>query len=254
MNQNKTFTRVSLAFSAAALAVALLGITPLGSAAGTAAGVARESVLGSAAPAGPHAKPKPRVVRGPRGARGPTGPRGPQGPKGEAGPAGAAGAPGERGSQGERGPQGDRGPAGAAIATRVRNVGELKTGSSGYPGVAWSLAGNIWSQASVETQLLFGEVTVRYPDACGGNGTSQPYATIGIFIDGQSFGSAYASFYPGSEGRSQTLGLYFYPSGALISPGANLTHVITVKALDSCTGTGQEFTFESLKIDVVSVS
>jgi hypothetical protein len=116
------------------------------------------------------------------------------------------------------------------------------------------LTENIWPQGAAETQFLFGEATVLYPDACGGNGTNPPYATIGVFVDGQSIGSAYASFYPGSEGRSQTLGFYFYPTSALIGPGSDLTHVLTARVLDSCTGTGQEFTFDALKIDVVSVS
>ena len=61
--------RVALALSAAALVVAVLGVTSLGSAAGTAADAARQSVLGSASPAGSDAKPK--VVRGPTRSTGP---------------------------------------------------------------------------------------------------------------------------------------------------------------------------------------
>jgi Collagen triple helix repeat (20 copies) len=254
MNQNSQSTaRIALAFSAAALAVTVLGITPLGSAAGNAATAARQSVLGSATPAALE-RPKPRTVRGPRGLRGPAGPRGPAGATGPKGDQGSAGPLGERGPQGERGLQGERGPAGAAIATRIRNAGELKTGASGYPGVAWSLTDNVWAQGAVETQLLFGEVSVTYPDACGGNGTSPPFASLSIAVDGATMASGYVSFYPGSEGRTQTIGLYFYPSNALISTGSNLTHVVTARALDTCTGAGQEFTFDSLKIDVVSVA
>jgi hypothetical protein len=136
----------------------------------------------------------------------------------------------------------------------VRSAREVKTGSGGYPGVAWSLTGSIWPQAATETQLLFGEVAVTYPDACGVSGTNTPFGTISVSVDGQSIAYAYAYFYPGSEGRSQTIGLYFSPSNAIIGPDSGLTHVITARVLDSCTGTGQEFTFDALKIDVVGMS
>jgi hypothetical protein len=69
--------RIAIALSSAALAVAVLGVTPLGSAAGSAVQVAKDSVLTSAPSA--TAKEK-RPIRGPRGRRGPVGPPGPRGP------------------------------------------------------------------------------------------------------------------------------------------------------------------------------
>ena len=45
----------------------------------------------------------------------------------------------------------------------------------------------------------------------------------------------------------------FYPVGnALLAPGVDLTRVVTARVADSCTGAGQDYTFESLKIDVVA--
>jgi hypothetical protein len=61
-------------------------------------------------------------------------------------------------------------------------------------------------------------------------------------------------FYPGSAGQSQRLAVSFFPTSALFGPDFDLTHVITARVLDTCTGAGQEFTFDALKIDVVSVS
>jgi hypothetical protein len=56
-------TRLALALSSAALAVALLGVTPLGSAAGSAVDLARDSVGASPATT-------LKTIRGPRGPRG----------------------------------------------------------------------------------------------------------------------------------------------------------------------------------------
>ena len=64
--------RVTVALSAAALVVALLGVIPVSSAGSSAVELARGSISGS-----PAASQKP--IRGPRGPRGRTGARGPQG-------------------------------------------------------------------------------------------------------------------------------------------------------------------------------
>ena len=130
----------------------------------------------------------------------------------------------------------------------------MKTGDVAYPGVLWPLTGHTWPQAAGETQFLFATVQVRLPEACTGAGTNPPFGTIGVFVDGHSIGSAYAYFHPSGAGRLQSAGFSFYPSSALLGPDAGLTHVLTARVLDSCTETGQDFTFDSLKIDVVSVS
>ena len=124
--------RLPIVLSAAALVVALLGVTPLGQAAGSAAanGLTTAKVsLGGAEFGTAGAGAKPRVIRGPRGR---TGPRGPAGPAGSVGPAGSAGSagsvgpagavgsagpPGAAGPQGELGPQGFQGATGATGAT-----------------------------------------------------------------------------------------------------------------------------------------
>ena len=37
------------------------------------------------------------------------------------------------------------------------------------------------------------------------------------------------------------------------APGTDTSRVLSVKVYDGCGGAGQDFTFESLKIDVISV-
>jgi Collagen triple helix repeat (20 copies) len=246
---------IPVAFSAAALAVAVLGVTPLGSAAGSAAELAKQSVLSGSLSA--VEQQKPRVVRGPRGRRGPRGPAGrpgPPGPQGDAGPQGERGAPGERGAEGERGPQGERGQAGTAIATRVRSIREVTTGDQPYPGTLWPTTGGVWTQRAQETDFLVGQVEVRYPAACDGSGDYPPYASLTLNLDGELTGSAYVQFYPGGAGTHQRMGVYFYPSNVLFAPGDDLTRAMTARVKDTCTGAGQDFTFTALKIDVISAS
>lgn len=245
--------RIAIALSCAALAVALLGVTSLGTAAGSAVQVAKDSVLAT----GPLAKAKEkRAIRGPRGRRGPAGRSGSPGPKGETGQAGAQGErglPGERGNQGERGPQGERGAAGTTVAARVRSAREVVTGST-YESVLWPLTGNLWTQRAGETDLLLGMVEVTYPSACDVQEEYGAYGFLNLILDGEFIGSAYAGFYPGSEGRTQKIGIYLYPVNGLMAPDLDLTHVVIARVADSCTGDGQNFTFKSLKLDVIGAS
>lgn len=243
------YARLTVALSTAALVLALLGITPLGSAAGGAAERAGEAVLGSA----PTAKRGPRGPRGPAGRPGPQGPKGVTGPQGERGIQGERGLPGERGLQGERGAQGDSGPAGIATAARIRSTTQAVSGSNSWPGTLWPLPGNIWTQAAGETQILVGKVDVRFPENCDATDGYAPWGTVRLFIDGESAGSAWANFYPGSSGFTQTIGFTFYPVAALFGENAELTHLVTARVADGCAGDGQNFTFENLHIDVIGV-
>jgi hypothetical protein len=254
----KSTNRISIALSAAALVFAVLGAAALASG----AEITRQ--LPSAMP-GASAKPKfARGPRGPRGPRGRVGQPGAQGPKGDAGPQGERGATGERGPQGElgatgergargeRGAQGERGPigpAGSTLATRVRSAHEVTSASS--PGVSWPLSGNIWTQDAGETELMLGQIRVRLPSACDGQ---FPSASVMVLIDGEYVASGFVGFYPGPEGRTQTIGLYFNAPGGLLAPDANVDHMMTAKVSDSCTGADQHFTFESFKVDIIGVS
>ena len=239
-------SRVAVAMSSTALLVAVLGVTPLGSAAGSAVELARDS-----AAAGPSAT---EAVPGPRGPRGRRGPRGKRGPQGLRGPQGPGGPQGERGPQGEAGRPGERGPAGTAVAARVRAGGEIVTSDQPFQTTSWPLTANLWTQRAGETDLLFGTVEVRRPAACAPQGGEYGYAYVNVLIDGDPAGSGYVGFYEGSAGRTERVGLYFYPTGALPAPDSNTAHVVSARVYDSCTGAGENFTFTSFRLDVISAS
>jgi hypothetical protein len=115
------------------------------------------------------------------------------------------------------------------------------------------VSGNIWTQAAGETQILVGKVDVQYPENCDATGTYAPWATVRLFIDGESAGSAWAYFYPNASGYTQTIGVNFYPVAALFGDSAEITHLVTARVADSCAADGQNFTFENLHIDVIGV-
>jgi hypothetical protein len=73
-------------------------------------------------------------------------------------------------------------------------------------------------------------------------------------LDGEFVASGFIGFYPGSGGRSERVGLYFYPTGALLAPESDTTHVVTARVYDSCTAAGENFTFKSFRLDVISAT
>jgi hypothetical protein len=184
------------------------------------------------------------ALRGVRGARGLQGPGGPGGPQGPAGPQGVAG------PRGVAGPLGERGPAGTAYATRIRNVGSV-TGNA-----KWPLTANIWPQSTSATDLLYAEATARYPAACTSSDPSFPgYGHVDVYLDNELVGGAFFQFYAGLAGKEQQSAVYMnLNNGALLAPDTDTTHLLTATVADTCTGADEDFTFESLKVDVISIT
>jgi hypothetical protein len=118
----------------------------------------------------------------------------------------------------------------------------------------WPLTGNIWTQRVNETNLLLGEIEVRNPTACEPQDQYGAYAYVNVLIDGEFVGSAYVGFYEGSAGRTQRIGLSFYPHAGLMAPDSDQAHIVTARVYDTCKGVDQNFTFKSLRLDIVSAS
>jgi len=147
MKGSKAQNRLPIALSAAALVVAVLGVTPLGQAAADAVKIVPKAMFannaakvdGLSASRAPKAGQLvalgrdgkfpgsviPRSIavvvdqEGPRGPAGAQGPEGKQGPAGALGPAGAKGDTGAAGAKGDTGPAGAKGDPGAAGAAGV---------------------------------------------------------------------------------------------------------------------------------------
>jgi hypothetical protein len=190
---------------------------------------------------------------GPSGPQGPAGPVGPQGEQGERGPAGERGLPGE---QGERGLTGPQGPAGTTVAARVRSSGPVASSDQVSHLTSWELTGQSWTQQAATTNLLYGQVTLRFPDTC----SLQPgYTTAGgnvnVYLDGGLAGWATVVVAASPHGATARLPLYFNGVGGFLpTPDADTPHVFTANVTDTCAGAGENFTFESLLIDVIAVN
>lgn len=165
---------------------------------------------------------------------------------------------GPQGLPGEPGPKGEPGPAGAVIATRVHNVGQATSAAWSVESL-WPLTGGVWTQAAGALNLLYGYATVKVPAACDNAGPPPPggqflfnagYVTV--FVDGVQLavGLAIYTTSPANAGQSVRVPLSFNP---IFPPAVATSHTLTVKVKDGCGGTGQDFTFESLEIDVVGV-
>ena len=265
----------SVAVAVGSLVLALLAFAPL---AGSAKGIfaansdkidgihASKTVkAGTLLPLGKNAKFPASVVptvRGPRGATGATGaigetgPAGPQGPKGDSGatgPQGLKGEAGPTGATGAVGPQGPPGPSGTSMATRIRSGSSTLASTTN---LVWQgLTGQVWTQLAGATNLLYGQVMVRLPATCDASDPAYtPAGYLDVMVDGEYVGNAYTSWYSSIAGTTRKAALNFYSSGfALMAPDADSPHILTARAYDSCVNAGQEFTFESLKIDIVSV-
>jgi hypothetical protein len=158
-----------------AFALAVLGVTPYGSAAvtnGVSAGKAPLYAAGI-------------LQRGPRGRRGPRGFRGPKG------------APGDPGASG---------PAGAEVLARARATAPVA--ASGGAGADVPLTGNTWSQAAGEDEIVFGTVTLQAPAACN---AGMDYFSVPIYLDG-SLVSSFSAYSPPSGTTTFVLPLAFAPA------------------------------------------
>jgi hypothetical protein len=129
----------------------------------------------------------------------------------------------------------------------------VKSGPT-FQGTPWPLSGNVWIQPAGETQLFVGKVDIRYPATCDSSGTSPAWAQVSVSIDGlpAAFGSV--PFFPEWAGITRAVGLSFHPVAAVFADESALNHILTATVMDSCTGAGQDFTFEKLHIDVIGVS
>ena len=142
----KTRLKVNTVIAVTALAVAVLGTTPLGHAAARfvlpnnsvgSVQLKANSVTGAKVKNGTLTAAKFKAGQLPAGPAGPKGDAGPEGAKGDAGPAGAKGDPGDPGAQGLKGEKGDSGTPGVSGYSTVLGPGtNLAAGAFGGAGAS----------------------------------------------------------------------------------------------------------------------
>jgi hypothetical protein len=171
----------------------------------------------------PVTKSQPIRAPGPAGPRGAIGPGGPAGPAGVAGPAGPAGLNGS-----------------AAVQIRASNTGTVVAPHGASTSVP--LSGGSWTQAPGDLDLVVGSVTLQTPSACTG---SFGNALI-INVDGKATTFGFAPTTP----TSSTVTLPIAVAG-IMEPTASTSHTISAALANSCTKSGEDFTVNNVKLDVV---
>jgi hypothetical protein len=124
-------------------------------------------------------------------------------------------------------------------------VRALSTGSLTAPhGASTSvpLNSNSWTQASGELDLVVGSVTLQTPSACTGSIGN----ALVISVDGTATTFGLAPTAPAST----TMTVPIVVAG-LMEPTASASHTVTASLANSCTKSGEDFTVNNVKLDVV---
>jgi hypothetical protein len=189
--------RFHWALTIAALLVAILGVTPLGSAAvdrGVRAAKAPFYASGVLT----------RGPRGPRGLRGPRGPRGPRGAKGDVGP---------------------QGPPGTAFVAHAHSTGSITTPHDD------PLTANTWTQGAAEDDVITGTITYQSPPNCTTSG-SVPLMTVNVSVNGAPVGSvSIGELKTPEETRTLPAPLYVF------APGSDTPQTLTASVTTNCSET-----------------
>ena len=159
---------------------------------------------------------------------------------------GANGSSGINGLTGPQGPQGPQGTAGAngnsGLAVTATQPGGPVTAPHGAT-TNVPLSGASWTQAGGELDLVTGSVTLEIPATCTGSfGNS-----LVVNVDGTANTFALAPTAPASGTETVP-----FVVSELTQPGASTNHTITTELANTCSKSGEDYTVDNTKVDVVS--
>jgi hypothetical protein len=157
--------------------------------------------------------------------------------------AGAAGKAGLKGDKGDPGPQGPAGAAGGATTTfrtRAANAVNAPHGAS----TAVPLAGDSWTQAAGELNLVAGVIKVQTPASCTGSFGN----ALVISVDGNPTSIGIGPTVPASSSVTVPIAI-----GTLMEPAAATPHRLTASFGNSCTKAGEDFAVSDVRLDIIRV-
>ena len=133
-----------------------------------------------------------------------------------------------------------------SVVARIRSTAAVNTGDGGQANpVTVPINPSTWTQAGNEIDVAFGEATFRQPAACGNNGSMRAdYLLDGQLVDGDFFGDQTKPDQIVTEP-----GLTSRPF--LFEPGQAVNHTLEIRVSDSCSVAGQNFTLESIAVNVI---
>jgi hypothetical protein len=143
-----------------------------------------------------------------------------------------AGAAGAAGSVGVAGP--------AAVQIRAASSGTVTAPHGASTSVP--LSGASWTQAAGDLDLIVGSVTLQIPSTC----TGALGNALVINVDGKAMTFGLAPTTPASSTVTMPISV-----AGIMEPTASTAHTITAALANSCTKSGEDFTVNNVKLDVV---
>jgi hypothetical protein len=149
-----------------------------------------------------------------------------------------------RGPKGDKGNTGATGPAGRAGGAYIGATAHATASVNAPHGASTNvpLTGGSWTQEGGELDLLSGSVTVKTPSACTGSFGN----ALVVSVDGTANTFAVPPQIPASTTVTVPLVV-----GTLTEPGSSTQHHVTATLGNSCTKSGEDFTVQQVKLDVL---
>jgi hypothetical protein len=169
----------------------------------------------------PQPRPRPAITKNP-----PIRVQGPAGPRGATGPAGPVAGP--------------AGSTSAAVQLRALSTGTVTAPHGASTSVP--LSGASWTQAAGDLDLVVGSVTLQTPSACTGSFGN----ALVINVDGKATTFGLAPTTPASSSVTLPISV-----AGIMEPAASTSHTITAALANACTKSGEDFTVNNVKLDVV---
>jgi hypothetical protein len=178
------------------------------------------------------------ILAGLKGDAGANGINGINGSDGRGGVNGIGGSNGFPGAPGPAGPAGQDGSA--SLGAKIRLASPVIAPKGATTTVPLTSAG--WTQSAGELDLVAGSVTMQTPSACTGSfGNS-----LLISIDGKTNTFAVAPALPAST----TVTVPFLV-GTMSEPDSDQQHTASAQFASTCTKSGEDYTVNGLKLDVI---
>jgi hypothetical protein len=133
-----------------------------------------------------------------------------------------------------------------SVVARARSANPVSSGNGSFANpIDVPLSANGWTQGVNESDTFFGEISFTPPGSCGGGGYLSAFITV-----------------PGVNDQGEAGNSFSFPAGGtrpfltsrpfIFEPGTATPRTVLAHIFDTCANPGENFTVNSIKIDVVA--
>jgi hypothetical protein len=132
-----------------------------------------------------------------------------------------------------------------SVIARIRSTAGVQTGDGGEASpVNIPLSGNQWTQGANEIDVAFGEITYKEPPTCTNGGLDILLLLDGVPVDEDGFGADPNETVTEPFARSRPF---------VFEPGVDKPRTLTLQAFDSCDNAGEQYSVQSIKVDILGI-